>query len=434
MAKALKAQHLTSIPGADDILRAELANGITVLARHNPHSLSFTLRGYLQAGGIYEPDDKLGLADFVSSALMRGTEQRSFNEIYDRLESIGASLGFNSGTHTVGFGGRALSEDLPVVLDLLSETLRTPSFPDSEVEKLRAQLMTGLALRAQDTRDMASLVFDELVYAGHPYGRAEEGHPETVSAITRADLETFHAAHFGPRDMVLVIVGGLEPAQAIEAVRGALEHWTNDQQPPTAELPAWQPLAEPAYKRHEIPGKSQSDLVIGSAGPRRLDPEYLPAMVGNNILGRFGLMGRIGDVVREEAGLAYYAYSGLGGGIGPGAWTVEAGVNPGNEEQATELILSEMQRFTDELVEESELSDSLSNIIGGMPLSLESNGGVASALLNIQRYGLDLDYYRHFPCLVAAVTREQIREAAAKYLNQERLAVAAAGPTREVLA
>jgi zinc protease len=432
MAKALQALPLTSIPGSDDITRVELANGITVLARHNPHSLSFALRGYLQAGGIYEADEKLGLADFVSSALMRGTQQRSFNEIYDRLESIGASLGFNSGTHTVGFGARALTEDLPVVLDLLSETLRTPSFPENELEKLRAQLLTGLSMRAQDTRDMASLVFDELVYAGHPYGRAEDGHPATVSAITRADLEAFHAAHFGPREMVIVIVGNLEPPQAVEAVRGALEHWTNEQQPPTAELPEWQPLGESAYRRHEIPGKSQSDLIVGSAGPRRLDPDYLPAMVGNNILGRFGLMGRIGDVVREEAGLAYYAYSGLGGGIGPGAWTVEAGVNPGNEEQATELILSELQRFTGELVEESELSDSQSNIIGGMPLSLESNNGVASALLNIQRYGLDLDYYRQFPDLVAGINREQIREAAARHLDAGRLAVVAAGPTREV--
>jgi zinc protease len=432
MAKAMQALSLTSIPGADDITRVELANGITVLARHNPHSLSFTLRGYLQAGGIYEADEKLGLADFVSSALMRGTQQRSFNEIYERLESIGASLGFNSGTHTVGFGARALTEDLPVVLDLLSETLRTPSFPENEIEKLRAQLLTGLSMRAQDTRDMASLVFDELVYAGHPYGRAEEGHPETVSAITRADLQAFHATHIGPREMVVVIVGSLEPAQAVEAVRGTLEHWTNEQQPPSAELPEWLPLAEPAYKRHEIPGKSQSDLIVGSAGPRRLDLDYLPAMVGNNILGRFGLMGRIGDVVREEAGLAYYAYSGLGGGIGPGAWTVEAGVNPGNEEQATELILSELRRFTNELVEESELSDSQSNIIGGMPLSLESNSGVASALLNIQRYGLDLDYYRQFPELVANVTREQIRETAARHLDSRRLAVTAAGPTREV--
>lgn len=431
MARALKERHLESIPGAEDILRAELENGITVLACHNPHSFSFTLRGYLQAGGIYDPDEKLGLADFVSSGLMRGTQEHSFAEIYDQLESIGASLGYNGGTHTVGFGARALAEDLGVVLGLLSETLRAPSFPGAEIERLRAQLLTGLALRAQDTRDMASLVFDGMVYRGHPYGRADEGHPQTINAITIDDLQAFHARHFGPRDMVIVVAGGVEPKQALDAVRAALEDWTNPQQPATAQLPAWHPLEQRVYQRHEIPGKSQSDLVIGTAGPARLDEDYMPAMVGNNILGRFGLMGRIGDVVREQAGLAYYAYSGLGGGLGPGPWTVEAGVNPANEERATELIFSELRRFAEDLVEEDELSDSKSNIIGGMPLSLESNGGVASALINIQRYGLDLDYYRQFPGLVEAVSREQIRAAAQRHLDTERLAVAAAGPTRE---
>ena len=421
----------SSIPGADDITRVELDNGIIVLARHNPHSLSFSLRGYLQAGGIYNTDAQLGLADFVAAALMRGSQEQDVNQIYDQLESIGATLGYNAATHTVGFGARALAEDLGLVLGLLSETLRRPSFPDAEVEKLRAQLLTGLALRAQDTRDMASLVFDEIVYDGHPYGRADEGHPETIQALTRQDLVDYHAGQFGPRGMVLVIVGGVQPAQAVEAVRGALEDWNNPQQPPVAELPDWQPLSQQRYRRHEIPGKSHSDLVIGTGGPRRLDADYVPAMVGNNILGRFGLMGRIGDVVREEAGLAYYAYSGLGGGLGPGPWTVEAGVNPANEEKATELILSELRRFADELVEESELDDSQSNIIGHMPISLESNGGVASALINIQRYGFDLDHYRHFPEQVATVTREQIRAAAARYLDVERLAIAAAGPTRE---
>ena len=431
MANHLKEEHLQSIPGADDITRVELENGIVVLARHNRHSLSFTLRGYLQAGGIYDPDEKLGLASFVAGALMRGTQARGFNQIYADLESIGASLGFSGGTHTVGFGGRALAEDLDVVLNLLSETLRQPTFPESQIEKLRAQLLTGLALREQDTRDMASLVFDELVYSQHPYGRAEEGHPQTIEAIAQKDLANFHESHYGPRGMVLVIVGGVSPETAVEAVRAALEDWENPEQPPPAELPAWQPLAAQSYRRHAIPGKSQSDLVIGSAGPTRLDPNYLPAMVGNNILGRFGLMGRIGDVVREQAGLAYYAYSGLGSGIGPGPWTVEAGVNPANEEKATSLILAELKRFGEERVSEGELSDSQSNIIGGMPLSLESNGGVASALINLERYGLDLDYYRQFPDLVVAVTRAQIQETAARYLAPERLAIAAAGPTPE---
>lgn len=431
MNSPLKEEHLQSIPGHDDITRAELDNGIVVLARHNRHSLSFTLRGYLQAGSMYDPDEKLGLADFVASALMRGTQERDFNQIYEDLESIGASLGFNGGTHTAGFGGRALAADLDVILGLLSETLRQPTFPESQIEKLRAQLLTGLALRDQDTRDMASLVFDEIVYRDHPYGRAEEGHPHTIQAITQPDLADFHQKQYGPRGMVIVIVGGVEPVAAVDAVRTTLEDWTNSDQPPEAELPVWQPLVEQNHRRHEIPGKSQSDLVIGTAGPKRLDPDYLAAVVGNNILGRFGLMGRIGDVVREQAGLAYYAYSGLGGGIGPGPWTVEAGVNPSNEEKATELILSEIKRYNEELVTEDELADSQSNIVGGLPLSLESNGGVAAALINIERYALDLDYYRQFPALVNAVTREQIRHTAARYLQPERLAIAAAGPTRE---
>lgn len=426
----LKAQNLASIPGPDDVTRVELANGIIVLARHNPHVRSVTVRGYLQVGSLFDPDAQLGLADFAASGLMRGGNQRNFQAIYDTLESLGASLGFSSGTHTTSVGGRALAEDLGVLLGLLAEVLREPAFPPEQVEKLRAQLLTSLALRAQDTRDMAALVFDEMVYREHPYGRPEEGHPETINAIAVEDLRRFHAEHYGPAGMVLAVVGGVEPGAAVEAVREVLEDWKNPKQPSPPELPEWTPLPEKVSRRVDIPGKSQSDLVIGTAGPSRLADDYLAAVVGNNIFGKFGLMGRIGDVVREQAGLAYYAYSGLGGGTGPGPWTVEAGVNPANEEKATDLILSEVKRFTDELVSEEELFDSKSNLIGSMPLSLESNGGVAQALLNMERYELGLDYYRRYPDLVQAITREDVRAAAAHYLDSERLAVAAAGPVR----
>src|SRR3989304_4153775 len=96
---------LSSIPGADDITRVELTNGIVMLARENPNSQAVTLRGYLIAGSLFDPDDKLGLADFVASALMRGTAKREFQAIYDSLESIGASFGVSGGAHTAGFGG-----------------------------------------------------------------------------------------------------------------------------------------------------------------------------------------------------------------------------------------------------------------------------------------------------------------------------------------
>ena len=425
---AKAALSLSSIPGADDITRVVLENGIVVLARENPNSLSVNLRGYLHAGSLLDPDDKLGLADFVADGLMRGTARREFQAIYDALESVGANFGFSSGTHTASFGGKSLAEDLPLLLDILNEGLRTPVFPGDQVEKLRAQLLTGLALRAQDTRDMASLIFDDLVYRQHPYARPGEGHPETIGAITMDDLIQFHRSDYGPRGMVVAVVGGIRAEAAVVQVRAALEDWTNVDQPPVPALPDWQPLPERVYRRKDIAGKSQSDLIVGTAGPPRLAADFMAANLGNSILGRFGLMGRIGDSLREKAGLAYYAYSNVAGGSGPGAWEVAAGVNPANEQRAIDLIFKELERFTSELVDEEELSDSQSNFIGSMPLSLESNGGVADAMLNIERYDLGLDYYRQYPKLVQAVTRQQVQAAAANYLQADRLAVAVAGP------
>ncbi len=417
-----------SIPGPDDVTRVVLPNGIVVLARANFNSPSISLQGSLSAGSLYDSDEKLGLADFTAGALMRGTAQRGFQQIYDALESAGASLGFSGNTHTAGFGGKSLAEDLDLLLDILADSLLHPAFPNDQIERLRAQILTDLALRADDTGDMASLAFDELVYRQHPYARPEDGHPETVKAIARKDLADFHKRHYGPRGMIVVVVGGIEPQRAVEKIQAALGDWQNPKQPPEPALPDWTPLPERINKRVDMPGKFQSDLIIGTAGPRRSDPDYMPAAVGNNILGQFGLMGRIGDSVRERAGLAYYAGSSLGAGIGPAAWSVSAGVNPKNEAKAAELIFEELRRFTTELVTEEELSDSQANYIGRLPLSLESNSGVAGALLYVERHNLGLDYYRRYPDLIRAVTREQILESAVKHLNPDRLALAAAGP------
>ena len=422
------ASVLHSLPGADDVHRVELSNGIVVLARTNFNSPSVVISAYLCAGGLLDPDEKLGLADFVSLALMRGTQTRDFQKLYDELESVGASFGYNSGTHYAGFGGRSLAEDLPLLLDVMADTLQHPTFPADQVEKLRAQMLTGLAIRAQDTSDMASLTFDELLYAGHPYSRADEGWPETVQAITLDDLVEFHRKYYGPRGMVISIVGAVEPEKAVEEVERVLGGWQNEVQEDAPELPEFKPPIQTVRRHHSIPGKSQSDIVMGSYGPKRNDPEYMPASLGNNILGQFGLMGRIGDVVREQSGLAYYAYSSLSAGVGPGAWYVSAGVNPSNLEKAAELIKGELKRYIDDGITPEELADSQANFVGRLPLSLESNGGVAGSLLNIERFGLGLDYYRQYPDLVRAVTPEEVLETARKYIDPERLVIATAGP------
>lgn len=416
------------LPGPEDILRVELSNGIVVLARANFNSPSVVIQGFIDAGSLFDPDEKLGLADFTAETLLRGTARRSFLEIYDVLESAGASLGFSAGTHTTGFAGKALSEDLDLLLDLLADSLRQPTFPEEQAEKVRANLLTGLAIRGQDTHEMASLVFGQIIYNGHPYARPDDGYPETIQAITRTDLIAFHARHYRPRGMVICVVGGIEPQKAVERVAAFLSDWENPQQP---ELPALPPLnrpQEPLLRKQVIPGKYQTDLVIGVAGPDRRSPDYLAAALGNNILGVFGMMGRVGEVVRERSGLAYYAYSSLSGGLGPGPWFISAGVDPGNVDRALELIRGEIARFIQEPVSPEELNDSQSNFIGRLPLSLETNSGMASAILNLERYDLGLDYYQRYPDLIRAVTKEEVLGVARRYFNPEQLGVGIAGP------
>lgn len=417
-----------SLPGPKDIHREVLPNGITVLARANFNSASVSVQGYVSAGSIFESDDKLGLADFVASALMRGTAKYTFDEIYNKLESVGASLGFDSSVHATSFGGRSLAEDLPLVLELLSEALRDPVFPKRELEKLRAQLLTGLSIRAQDTAEMASLIFDQILFEGHPYGRPAEGYPETIQSITRKDIVDFHRLYFGPRGMVIVIVGGIEPKKAVAEVQRALGSWQVNGQKEAPPLPPHKPLRKTVIRHHKIAGKSQSDLMVGTVAMRRKDPDFMAASLGNSVLGQFGMMGRIGEIVREKNGLAYYAYSNLSAGIGPGTWEVSAGVNPKNLKKALGLIEKELRRFVRNGVTAEELADSQAHYIGRLPLSLESNSGVAGALLNIERYDLGLDYYQKYADHVRAVTREDVLETARKYIDPERLAIAIAGP------
>jgi zinc protease len=424
----MAAKTRASFPSPEDVYQVSFSNGITVLARSNFNSPSVNIGGYLPAGSIFETDDKLGLADFVSSMLMRGTQTRTFDGIYNELESVGASLGFDSGVHNVNFGGRALVEDLPLLLNILSDSLQSPVFPEDETERLRAQLLTGLALRAQDTSDMADLIFEQFLYADHPYGKPTDGFVETVQAITREDLETFHRLHFGPRGLVIAIVGAIHPKKAAEAVEKVLGGWQAPVQKEPPALPPIKPVSRIIKQHHPIPGKSQSDLVVGTLGPNRKSPDYMAAALGNSVLGQFGMMGRIGDSVREKAGLAYYASSSLHAGIGPGSWEVAAGVNPKNLKKALGLIEKELRRFVKSGVTKEELSDSQANFIGRLPLSLESNGGVAGAILNIHRYDLGMDYYQRYEEIVRKVTRADVIEVARKYIDPDRLVIATAGP------
>jgi len=420
-----------SIPGPEDISRKVLPNGIVVLTRSNFNSASVVISGYVATGSQLDPLDKLGLAHFTALGLMRGTTRSDFQTIYDRLESAGASLGFGASVHTTSFSGRALAEDLPLLFATLTECLTGPVFPAEQINRLRAQLLTGLAIRAQNTGDMAALEFDSLLFPDHPYGRPEDGYTETINAITREHLVDFHRSTYSPAGMTLVVVGAVGAEEVFDLAEKYLNSWSREQPPHPTAMPAILPPEKSINKKVIIPGKSQSDLVMGTLGPKRKDSEYLASSLGNSILGQFGLMGRVGDAVREKAGLAYYASTSLNAWIESGSWEVSAGVNPVNVEKAAALVTSELRKFTSEPVTQEELEDNQSHYIGRMPLSLESNSGVANSILNLERFDLGLDYLQRYPALIREITREDILRAAQKFINPDRLIIVSAGPDKK---
>jgi zinc protease len=167
---------------------------------------------------------------------------------------------------------------------------------------------------------------------------------------------------------------------------------------------------------------------MGWPGLARRDPDYMAAHLANTVLGVFGMMGRLGESIREEQGLAYYCYSQLQAGLGQGPWAAVAGVDPVHVEQAVDSVCREVARLRDEPVPADELADSQSYLAGSMPLHLETNEGVANALLDMERYDLGFDYLQRYAGLVGAVTVDDVRRAAQKYLDPERYALAVAGP------
>lgn len=417
-----------SIPGPNDITRHVLPNGIVLLVRENRTSPSAVLTGMLQVGGYDESPEQAGLAGFTADALMRGTAHRSFDQIYEELEAVGASLGISGGTHATGFGGKSLGEDLPLLLDVLSDVLRRPSFPPEEVEKVRGEILADLAERAHDTGRMAGLTFYELAYPeGHPYASSASGYPETVAALERDDLVAFYEGGYGPQGMILVVVGAVDTEAVVSQVEEAFGDWagqTYDRDP----LPDVERITDVRRRYVSIPDKTQSNIVLGYPGPPRTHPGYLDARLCNTILGVFGLMGRLGENVRDEQGLAYSSYSRLSGGPGPGPWRIMAGVNPANVDRAVGSIQAEIRRMCEEPVGEDELRDSQDYLTGSMPLHLETNSGVAGTILTMERYDLGLDYLHRYEDLIRAITPARVQAAARRWLDPDAYALAIAGP------
>ena len=409
--------------------RQELPNGAVVLGHENHSVPMVALQASLWAGSALDPVGQEGLARFTSLMTLRGTARRTFEQLNLETDSVGASASVDCGRHTVSYVLRSLPEDFDLIVDVLADIIQHPTFPENQMETVRGQLLSGLREEENSTRSQAERKFHELAYPpGHPYHRWPSGNEQIIRSLTRQDLQRFYEEHYRPQGAMIAVVGDIRFAEAVDKLQRAFQSWSKTGPSRQIQVP---PVPGPVGIVRQtvvVPGKTQADIALGRPTVSRTDPDFYALNLGNFVLGHLGLYGRLGTDIRDRQGLAYYVYSDLRATLGPSPWVARAGVNPVNVDRAIESIRSEIERIRGEMVSEEELADTKSYLTGVLPLAVESNEGIAEHLLQIEFYGLGLDYLQRYPSIINSVTREQILEACRRYLSAENLVIAVAGP------
>ena len=410
-----------------------LGNGVRVLVKQTRMTPAVTIDLAVRAGSIYDEDELPGTAHFLSRVIDRGTTARAGESIAETLDFCGVSLRVAVSRQTLTLGCDCLAEDFELILALLAEMVRDATYPESEVDTRRGEVLTALR---QDADSPATTALDRLMAllygASHPYGRVIKGSSESVKRLDRDHLRRFHHARIRPSETSLVVVGDVAPGDAVDAATRVLGAWAGEP-PASADQLLDPPPAMTSRHRVVVPmmNKSQADIAYGFTTITRKDPLFHTYQLLANIFGQYGMGGRLGASIRERQGMAYYAICGFEAGFAPGPLVVRAGVSASNVDRALASIDTEVTQLAEHGVTDDELSNSKRYIIGSLPRTLETNAGIAAFLQNIQQFDLGLDYDQTLPDRIDSVTRDAVNGAAHRTLACDRAAVVVAGPYQD---
>ena len=417
-----------------------LPNGIAVLVWENPSADIIAARIFIRAGSQWETAQDAGVSHLMSTVLTKGTEQRSSLQIAEQVESVGASLGTDSATDYFLLSLKTVSADFAELLHLAGELLRSPSFPEHEIELERRQTMQ--AIRSQQEQPF-SIAYDQLrriMYGEHPYALSGLGTEASVAQLERADLQRYHQTHFRPDNIVISLSGRIQPETAIALVEKLFGDWQVPNTPlPILKLPAItsQPVKAtiaqetqqsivmlgylaPAAIRERAPAASQPPDQLSaswdaSALVTATIEDYTALKLLNSYLGN-GLSSRLFVELREKRGLAYDVSAFYPTRLHPAQFVVYMGTAPENTAIALEGLKSEVDRLRTHPFDAGTLQAAKDKILGQHALGKQTNAQIAQTFGWYETLGLGIDFDAQFQEQINAVTLEAIQAAAARYL------------------
>jgi zinc protease len=414
--------------GGLELQREQFENGLAVLSNQVRDTQTVAISGSIKAGSMCDPSGSFGAAELTSRLLMRGTASLSGEQISQRIEEAGATLSFENRDEAVSFSSRCYYGVLDDVLETIGECLMRPSFPDKEIALSKNEILSEIKANDDDTRSTAYKHLAELVFGKDaPYGKDPLGRPEELKNIAREDLLRFHRENYEPSRLIIAITGGYDFDRVKTTIEKIFSPWKNESATKYS-YPETKGNASRNSLTMKMKHKTQVDLAIGTRAARRSSHDYYPLNLGNLVLGRLGLYGRLGKNVREDRGVAYYAFSALKSKHFSGLFAVFAGVNPSNVAKAMEGIYEELMRITSEPIPLKELETAKRNSVGSLSISLDTSVERVAILHEMEYHNLGMDYLERYPSILDHVSSEEILAAFQKYVKLGELSMVAAGP------
>ena len=408
----------SAVPAATGALahREVLPNGIVLLVAERPAVPIVAVRVFTRAGAVLEPEDRAGLANLMGGLLTRGTARRTGPELDAAIEFVGGSLESGAGRDGLYVSLAVLQKDLVLGLDLMSEVLLSPVFPEDEFKRRVSQVQAAIRRSEQNPGTVASRALARLVYGRHPYARPVEGTQTSVARLTRDDVVEFHRLHVRPDTTIVAVVGAITVEEARREVMARFGRWTAPPgpAPAVAEAAAGPPPGAETVTRD----LTQATILLGRQGLRQVDPDYFPLVVGSYVLGG-GSASRLYGRVRDEGGLAYSVYSYVSPGKYGASVVVGTQTRTAEVPRVVDMLREEMARLGREPVSEAELQLAKDYLVGSFPLRLDTSAKVADFLVAVEEQGLGLDYADRYRERIARVTAADVQRVAATYFGPE---------------
>jgi zinc protease len=410
--------------------RRVLPNGIIVDVVENHSVPTVAIRGIAFAGDIAAPAGKRAVPALTAKMLARGTKSRTKEQIGKLLDDVGATRSYNAALTETTLSANGMARDLPLLLDVLADELKNPAFTSEELAKAKKELENDYLRNDDNTQLRAVARLNQLVYRDtHPYypaGRAAL--VESANAATADELRAFHRARFSGANLILAIVGDVDTAKTLALVEKHLGGIPKGERL-SYDLPLTTPAAKGVREVVTMRGKANMNIIMGTAsGLRRNDPDYEAALISNAALGQNALSSRIGRRVRDTEGLSYNLSSRFwNSDFLDGIWLVNVNVAPQNLAKAMQSTREEIEKFGREGVTDAEVEAQKSFFAGNYQVGLGSNAGIATALVNAEKFGFGPRYLDEFPSRIRAVTKDEVNAAMRKHFFPDKLHVIVAG-------